>query len=264
VGDAAAVRLPDARLPGNAFATVLNADAIEFSPEYGLEDVFVCGTYQLREGDEGLKVRPVLLAFVGCICVCACDIVCRCSHLLPSMVSGISFYPIQGTSHGKKAPLCMKISLLQPARCRQLHALASYTAHYRPKNKPVLAGSGCCKFHRCFSFSLFSTLSTGVIVLRAIIRALCVFKCGYILECMGVNSGVFVLCLLCVAFLMVAFNLPVFTPKLLRCACPSCLRLCINLAVFSQNEEVNTERGAGGVSSHELDNPRVKGVCADV
>ena len=44
----------------------------------------------------------------------------------------------------------------------------------------------------------------------------------------------------------------------------SCLRLCIILAVFSQNEEANTERGAGGVSSHELDNPRVKGVCAGV
>ena len=115
-----------------------------------------------------------------------------------------------------------------------------------------------------FFFSLFSTLSTGVIVLRAIIRALRVFKCKYVLGCMGVNSGVIVWWLLCVAFLMVALNLPVFTPKLLRCACPSCLRLCITLAVFSQNEEANTEGGAGGVSSHELDNPRVEGVCAGV
>lgn len=47
-----------AGLPRNAFGSVLNADAIEFCPDEGLEDVFVCGTYQLREGDEGLKVRP--------------------------------------------------------------------------------------------------------------------------------------------------------------------------------------------------------------
>ena len=49
-----------AGLPRNAFASVLNADAIEFCPDEGLEDIFVCGTYQLREGDEGLKVRPPL------------------------------------------------------------------------------------------------------------------------------------------------------------------------------------------------------------
>ena len=44
------------KLPGNAFSTLLNADAIEFVPREGLEDVFVCGTYQLKAGDEGLKV----------------------------------------------------------------------------------------------------------------------------------------------------------------------------------------------------------------
>jgi hypothetical protein len=44
------------KLPRNAFPTVLNADAIEFSPDKGLESIFVCGTYQLKEGDEGLKV----------------------------------------------------------------------------------------------------------------------------------------------------------------------------------------------------------------
>ena len=48
--------LAASKLPSNAFATVLNADAIEFSPEPGLENIFVCGTYQLKEGDEGLKV----------------------------------------------------------------------------------------------------------------------------------------------------------------------------------------------------------------
>jgi hypothetical protein len=51
------VSLPAApKLPGNAFSTLLNADAIEFVPQEGLEDVFVCGTYQLKAGDEGLKV----------------------------------------------------------------------------------------------------------------------------------------------------------------------------------------------------------------
>ena len=46
-----------AALPRNAFATQLHADAIEFSPEAGLQDVFVCGTYQLQAGDEGLKAE---------------------------------------------------------------------------------------------------------------------------------------------------------------------------------------------------------------
>ena len=44
------------KLPANAFATMLNADAAEFAPGEGLEDILVCGTYQLKAGDEGRKV----------------------------------------------------------------------------------------------------------------------------------------------------------------------------------------------------------------
>jgi hypothetical protein len=58
------VRLSAApKLPANAFATMLNADAAEFAPGEGLEDILVCGTYQLKAGDEGRKVR--------CYCCCA-------------------------------------------------------------------------------------------------------------------------------------------------------------------------------------------------
>jgi hypothetical protein len=52
---------PSPALPHNAFSSVLNADAIEFCPDEGREDFFVCGTYQLREGDEGLKVPSLML-----------------------------------------------------------------------------------------------------------------------------------------------------------------------------------------------------------
>ena len=38
-----------------SFDSVLNADAVEFCPVSGLRDLLICGTYQLKEGDEGKR-----------------------------------------------------------------------------------------------------------------------------------------------------------------------------------------------------------------